>query len=114
MKNLLIDAVLAQMQKDFESGDMTAIEELLRSAPYENLVGYLSEETINEINDTPIGLIEVGHTFPDDGMTEFFIDDRRVSCEEFNNYFDKYDTGWQESINQQGKLVLTIFTDDRG
>lgn len=124
MKNLLIDAVLAQMQKDFEAGDMTAIEELLRSAPYENLVGYLPEQTVNNIN---MGIQLADMTindnakfqewldslpFKDDGNTRFFIDEDEVSCEEFNDYFDSHDTGWQEQVNQHGTLVLTIFTDD--
>ena len=50
MKNLLIDAVLAQMQKDFEAGDMTALEEMLGSVELDCLLGYLPEETLNEIN----------------------------------------------------------------
>jgi hypothetical protein len=51
--------------------------------------------------------------FEDDEGCEFFIDDRRVSCGEFNDYFEAHDVGWQEDITEE-KAVFTIFTDDRG
>ena len=41
---LLIDKVLVQIQKDIRDGDLTAIEELLRFTPVENLEGYLPEK----------------------------------------------------------------------
>lgn len=50
MNNLLVDLVLDQMQKDFASGDTTAIEELLNATPIENLVGYLPEQLVDNIN----------------------------------------------------------------
>ena len=40
----LIDAVIDQIQEDFYSGDLTALEELLKFIPEENLKGYLPEE----------------------------------------------------------------------
>ena len=40
----LIDAVLAQLVKDIEVGDLTAIEELLLSCPDASLQGFLSED----------------------------------------------------------------------
>jgi hypothetical protein len=43
MNQRLINLALAQIQLDVEAGDMTAIEELLRSVPLENLEGFLSE-----------------------------------------------------------------------
>jgi len=39
----LIDAALEQIVIDVEGGDLTAIEELLRSVPEENLQGFLSD-----------------------------------------------------------------------
>ena len=39
----LIDAVVDQIIRDIEMGDQTAIEELLKSCPEENLRGFLSE-----------------------------------------------------------------------
>lgn len=39
----LIDAVLEQVQMDIQSGDLTAIEELLRSTPKDALAGFLSD-----------------------------------------------------------------------
>ena len=39
----LIDKVLAQIKKDVVKGDLTAIEELLKSVPIENLKGFLPE-----------------------------------------------------------------------
>jgi len=39
----LVDRVLNEMKKDFDSGDVTAIEELLKMLPKEALMGYLPE-----------------------------------------------------------------------
>lgn len=41
--NGLIDRVLAQVQKDIDNGDLTALEELLQYVPIDVLQGYLSE-----------------------------------------------------------------------
>jgi len=43
----LVDRVLDQIVKDCEGGDLTAIEELLKSVPREKLIGYLPEEMQN-------------------------------------------------------------------
>ncbi len=40
----LIDAVLKQIQKDVKGGDVTAIEELIKTLPYDRLRGYLPED----------------------------------------------------------------------
>ncbi len=40
----LIDRVLNEMRSDFDSGDVTAIEELLKMLPKEALMGYLPEK----------------------------------------------------------------------
>ena len=40
----LLDAVLKQMQKDFDAQDFTAIEDLLTHVPLKYLEGYLPEE----------------------------------------------------------------------
>jgi hypothetical protein len=42
---IVIDLVIEQIRKDIEAGDVTAIEELLASAPMDSLVGYLPEDT---------------------------------------------------------------------
>lgn len=39
----LIDAVLEQIKADVESGDMTAIEELIAHLPADLLMGFLPE-----------------------------------------------------------------------
>jgi len=39
----LIDQVINQVLRDVEYGDLTAIEELLRYVPRNNLEGYLDE-----------------------------------------------------------------------
>jgi hypothetical protein len=44
MSQELVDLVLKQIVADVQSGDLTAIEELLRSVPPETLVNYLPEE----------------------------------------------------------------------
>jgi len=38
-----IDKVIAQIQKDISEGDLTALEELLKSIPVKNLEAYLPE-----------------------------------------------------------------------
>jgi hypothetical protein len=48
----LIDRVLDQIAQDLEGGDLTAIEELLKFVPRENLLAYLSENTVIDINNT--------------------------------------------------------------
>jgi hypothetical protein len=50
--------------------------------------------------------------FVDDGRTVFFIDEHEVSCDEFNDYFDLHDVGWEEEVDYQGRLLVTIHTDD--
>jgi len=40
----IIDAVIDQIKFDIDSGDLTAIEELLKVVPEENLIGFLVEE----------------------------------------------------------------------
>jgi hypothetical protein len=44
----LIDKVLEQMREDLINHDLTAIEELLKFVPMENLIGYLPEESDHE------------------------------------------------------------------
>lgn len=46
MKEKLIDKALNQIVKDVESGDLTAIEELLGFVPLKYLEGFLSEEEV--------------------------------------------------------------------
>ena len=43
MNEDLMDLVLAQISQDVDSGDFTALEELLKLVPEANLKGYLSE-----------------------------------------------------------------------
>ncbi len=38
----LVDRVIEQIKKDMESGDLTALDELLRFVPEKNLVAFLS------------------------------------------------------------------------
>ena len=40
----LIDAVIKQIRKDINTGDETAIEELISTLPHDRLVGFLPEE----------------------------------------------------------------------
>lgn len=42
-KQIIIDKVLEQIKEDVECGDVTAIEELLKSCPEESLTNYLPE-----------------------------------------------------------------------
>jgi hypothetical protein len=44
MNEQLIDNVIEQIKKDIESGDVTAIDELLRYVPTQKLEAFLSED----------------------------------------------------------------------
>ena len=44
MTDKLIDAVLAQIKSDVKSGDLTAIEELVSTLPFDRLRGFLPED----------------------------------------------------------------------
>ena len=43
-QQLIVDQVLDQIVEDVEIGDLTAIEELLRAVPIEQLIAYLPED----------------------------------------------------------------------
>jgi len=43
----LVELALNQIVRDVENWDLTAIEELLRFVPEENLIAYLPEEITN-------------------------------------------------------------------
>ncbi len=43
-KDRLVDIVIEQIKKDFAMGDETAVDELLRFIPDENLIGFLPDE----------------------------------------------------------------------
>ena len=45
-KQEVIDAALAQIVRDVEAGDLTAIEELIKATPKHAVVGYLPEELL--------------------------------------------------------------------
>jgi len=51
MEDPLIEAVIAQMKKDFEMGDETAIYELLEFLSKKNLLGYLPEEISEKLQN---------------------------------------------------------------
>jgi phage gp29-like protein len=51
MTSKLIDAVLEQIVKDVESGDLTAIEELIADLDHKRLCGFLSEETLSALQE---------------------------------------------------------------
>ena len=44
LENDLIDAAIGRIKKDIEAGDVSAIFELLRFSPVENLIQYLPED----------------------------------------------------------------------
>jgi hypothetical protein len=48
----LVDLVMEQIRIDIEYGDLTAIEELLGHVPEDILKGFLSEDTVMDINNT--------------------------------------------------------------
>ena len=45
-REILMDWVVEQIKKDIESGDLTAIYELIMELPDETLMGYLPEERL--------------------------------------------------------------------
>jgi hypothetical protein len=58
----LIDRVLAQIERDVDSGDLTAIHELIADIPDEKAVHYLTDESLAEVMERevidPEGLAE--------------------------------------------------------
>jgi hypothetical protein len=48
----LVDLVMEQIRIDIETGDLTALEELLGHVPKDLLEGFLSENTVIDINNT--------------------------------------------------------------
>jgi hypothetical protein len=50
--------------------------------------------------------------FFDDCKTRFFLDDKEVDANAFNDFYFTHDTGWCEDVDEYGTLRLTIFTDD--
>lgn len=54
----LIDRAIKQIQLDVESGDFTAIEELLRKVPESDLEGFLSDAVDYEDDGQPTELEE--------------------------------------------------------
>ena len=48
----LVDLVMEQIRIDIETGDLTALEELLGHVPEDILKGFLSEDTVMDINNT--------------------------------------------------------------
>lgn len=49
MDDLIIDAVVGQIKKDFESGDEYAIYEMLKHLSKKNLLAYLPEDVSNDL-----------------------------------------------------------------
>ena len=68
--------------------------------------GFIAEAL--DICDSP----ERERTFVDDGKTKFYIDEEQVSCEKFNDFFDKSDLGWGEVVGKDGVLQLHMYSDD--
>ena len=53
--------------------------------------------------------------FEDDGNTVFFLDNEKVSCEKFNEYFNTHDVGWCDWLHDDGiTKCFQIFRDERG
>lgn len=64
-KDKLIELVVGDIKNDIEAGDVTAVEELLKSCPTENLMAYLPEDVSRKLdvpsepNHLPITSIQV-------------------------------------------------------
>lgn len=64
-KDTLIELVVGDIKNDIEAGDVTAVEELLKSCPTENLMAYLPEDVSRKLdvptepNHLPITSIQV-------------------------------------------------------
>ena len=50
----VIDKVIEQIKKDILDEDLTCIEELLTFVPLENLIGFLPEDQVDDLNDTSV------------------------------------------------------------
>lgn len=64
-KDKLIELVVSDIKNDIEAGDVTAVEELLKFCPTENLMAYLPEDVSRKLdvpaepNHLPITAIQV-------------------------------------------------------
>ena len=47
--------------------------------------------------------------FEDKEGCKFYIDSEQVSCQEFNDYFNTHDVGWEEDWEEQHDGTYTIY-----
>ena len=52
LRDTLMDLVIEQIKQDVKNEDYTAIEELLKNVSDEQLSGFISEVTFQDINST--------------------------------------------------------------
>jgi hypothetical protein len=52
LRDTLMDLVILQIKQDVKNEDYTAIEELLKNVSDEQLSGFISEVTFQDINST--------------------------------------------------------------
>jgi len=90
----IIDTVLEQIKLDVHSGDLTAIEELLKSVPEENLKGYLPEEKLRKYLDVIRDIywfeelpIDIQNKICDEQVKEF-----KATHEDGDNPFPDFET----------------------
>lgn len=83
-KQRITDLVIEQIKKDINgSGDITAIDELLKKLPVNNLLSYLPEDVSNQIVIGTTKLIE----YPK-GQVEYYIEDNQGEMLDFSDDFD--------------------------
>lgn len=79
----IIDAAIAQIKSDVATGDLTAIEELLRYVPRANLVSFLSDETqLKRLTPSVVFQPDFSSKQAQDELFSFEVYTSRVRCEQ--------------------------------
>jgi len=89
-KQVLIDAVIADLKKDFEAGDYTVLEELLFMIPNENLIHSLPEEDWKEYENVKENVHENVQNDNDYFLGIETYDPRNFSDEEVREFKEKW------------------------
>ena len=92
-KEVLINKVIDLIKEDITTGDLTALDELLRFVPTKNLIGYLPEELWGSFgeDDRRFNCNNCGGGFKEEEMNFHDDSDLCKGCnarEEHNNYFN--------------------------
>ena len=98
-KQALIDQVINEMRTDFDSGDLTAIEELLNFIPEKYLLGYLPENVTASFNPPPTLALPKGAELEWDISTAHISENDSRLLDNLPNWAFTTDGGWSVGID---------------